>query len=127
MTVPQSQGWLQLLLYVVVLLSLAKPLGGYMAAVYEGRAFRAQHVGGWLERLMYRGAGVDPAKEMDWVEYALAMLWFNLLGGIAVYAIQRLQAWLPLNPQAMAAVSPDSAFNTATSFISNTDWQGYGG
>ncbi|MFI4953479.1 MAG: potassium-transporting ATPase subunit KdpA [Burkholderiales bacterium] len=127
MTVPQSQGWLQLLLYVVVLLSLAKPLGGYMAAVYEGRAFRAQHVGGWLERLMYRGAGVDPAKEMGWVEYALAMLWFNLLGGIVVYAIQRLQAWLPLNPQAMAAVSPDSAFNTATSFISNTNWQGYGG
>jgi K+-transporting ATPase ATPase A chain len=126
-TILQSQGWLQLLLYVVVLLLLAKPLGAYMAAVYEGRASLAQRIGGWLERLIYRGAGVDPAKDMGWVEYALAMLWFNLAGGIAVYAIQRLQAWLPLNPQAMAAVSPDSAFNTATSFISNTNWQGYGG
>jgi potassium-transporting ATPase potassium-binding subunit len=126
-TLLQSQGWLQLLLYIVVLLLLAKPLGAYMAAVYEGRASRAQRVGGWLERLIYRGAGVDPAKDMSWVEYALAMLWFCLAGGIAVYAIQRVQAWLPLNPQAMAAVSPDSAFNTATSFITNTNWQGYVG
>jgi K+-transporting ATPase ATPase A chain len=116
-------GWLQLAFYVVVLLLLAKPLGAYMAAVYEGRAVRAQRIGGWLERLMYRGAGVDPAREMSWIDYALAMLWFNLLGGLAVYALQRLQVFLPLNPQAMAAVSPDSAFNTATSFISNTNWQ----
>src|SRR6202163_4897427 len=64
---------------------------------------------------------------MGWIEYALAMLWFNLLGALVVYAIQRAQQWLPLNPQAMAAVSPDSAFNTATSFITNTNWQGYGG
>ncbi len=71
--------------------------------------------------------GVDPAREMSWIDYALAMLWFNLLGGLAVYALQRLQVLLPLNPQAMAAVSPDSAFNTATSFITNTNWQGYGG
>ena len=122
-----TSGWLQLGLYVVVLLLLAKPLGGYMAAVYEGRAAWAQRIGGPLERLIYRGAGVDPAREMGWIEYALAMLWFNLLGGLAVYAIQRLQTWLPLNPQDMAAVSPDSAFNTATSFITNTNWQGYGG
>ena len=128
MTTPmQTQGWVQLALYVVVLLLLAKPLGAYMAAVYEGRALRAQRVGGWLERLIYRGAGVDAAKDMGWLEYAVAMLWFNLVGGIAVYAIQRLQAWLPLNPQALAAVSPDSSFNTATSFITNTNWQGYGG
>src|SRR5450631_4422186 len=122
-----TSGWLQIALYVVVLLALAKPLGAYMAAVYEGRAVRAQRVGGWLERLVYRGAGVDPAKDMHWVDYALAMLWFNLIGGLAVYALQRAQQWLPLNPQAMAAVSPDSSFNTATSFITNTNWQGYAG
>jgi len=122
-----TSGWLQLGLYVVVLLLLAKPLGTYMAAVYEGRAAWAQRIAGPLERLIYRGAGVDPAREMGWIEYALAMLWFNLLGGLVVYAIQRAQQWLPLNPQDMAAVSPDSAFNTATSFITNTNWQGYGG
>jgi potassium-transporting ATPase potassium-binding subunit len=128
MTTPmQTQGWVQLALYLVVLLLLAKPLGAYMAAVYEGRALRAQRVGGWLERLIYRGAGIDSTKDMGWVEYAMAMLWFNLVGGIAVYAIQRLQTWLPLNPQALGAVSPDSSFNTAPSFITNTNWQGYGG
>jgi K+-transporting ATPase ATPase A chain len=120
-------GWLQLGLYVVVLLLLAKPLGAYMAAVYDGRATWAQRIGGPLERLIYRGAGVDPAQEMDWKKYAMAMLWFNLLGALVVYALQRAQAWLPLNPQDFAAVSSDSSFNTATSFITNTNWQGYGG
>jgi potassium-transporting ATPase potassium-binding subunit len=120
-------GWLQLGLYVAVLLLLVKPLGAYMAAVYEGRATRAQRIGGPLERLIYRGAGVDPAHDMGWIEYALAMLWFNLAGALAVYGLQRLQQWLPLNPQGMAAVSPDSAFNTAVSFATNTNWQGYGG
>ena len=120
-------GWLQLALYTSVLLLLAKPLGAYMAAVYEGRAVRSQRIGGWLERLIYRCAGVDAQRDMNWVDYALAMLWFNLLGALAVYALQRLQVFLPLNPQGMAAVSPDSAFNTATSFATNTNWQGYGG
>ena len=122
-----ASGWLQLTLYVVVLLLLAKPLGAYMAAVYEGHALRAQRIGGPLERLIYRGAGVDAARDMGWVEYAMAMLWFNLAGGLFCYAVQRLQIWLPLNPQDMAAVTPDSAFNTAMSFITNTNWQGYGG
>jgi K+-transporting ATPase ATPase A chain len=122
-----ASGWLQLGLYVVVLLLLAKPLGAYMAAVYDGRATLAQRIGGPLERLIYRGAGVDPARDMGWIDYAMAMLWFNLLGGLAVYALQRLQQWLPLNPQEMAAITPDSAFNTATSFITNTNWQGYVG
>src|SRR5262249_40435619 len=120
-------GWLQLVIYVVVLIACAKPLGAYMAAVYEGRALRVQKIGGPFERLIYRGAGVDPSREMTWIEYALAMLWFNLLGALAVYAMQRLQQYLPLNPQDMAAVSPDSSFNTATSFATNTNWQGYGG
>jgi K+-transporting ATPase ATPase A chain len=120
-------GWIQLGLYVLVLLLLAKPLGGYMAAVYDGRASLAQRAGGWLERLIYKGAGVDASRDMDWKQYAIAMLWFNLIGALVVYGIQRLQAFLPLNPQDMAAVSPDSSFNTATSFITNTNWQGYGG
>ena len=122
-----ASGWLQLALYVVVLLLLAKPLGTYMANVYDGRAGWAQRIGGPLERLIYRVAGVDPAREMDWKQYAMAMLWFNLIGALAVYALQRAQAWLPLNPQDFAAVSPDSSFNTATSFATNTNWQGYGG
>src|SRR6202171_6002663 len=88
--------WLQLGLYVVVLLLLAKPLGAYMAAVYDGRAMWAQRIGGPLERLIYRGAGVDPTRDMGWIDYALAMLWFNLVGALAVYAMQRVQQCLPL-------------------------------
>ena len=122
-----AAGWLQVGLYVVVLLLLAKPLGAYMAAVYEGRAKRAQRIGGPIERLIYRCAGIDPAEDMHWTRYAMAMLWFNLVGAIVVYALQRLQQWLPLNPQTLGAVSPDSSFNTATSFITNTNWQGYSG
>ncbi|MFO1317515.1 MAG: potassium-transporting ATPase subunit KdpA [Burkholderiales bacterium] len=122
-----TTGWLQLALYVGVLLALAKPLGAYMAAVYEGRATFAQRLGGPLERLVYRAAGVDPAREMGWFDYALAMLWFNLAGALAVYTLQRLQIALPLNPQAFAQVSADSSFNTAVSFATNTNWQGYGG
>ncbi|HET9046610.1 MAG TPA: potassium-transporting ATPase subunit KdpA, partial [Casimicrobiaceae bacterium] len=120
-------GWLQLALYMIVLLLLAKPLGAYMANVYDGRAISAQRIGGPLERLIYRVAGVDPARDMDWKKYAFAMLWFNLAGALVVYVLQRLQPWLPLNPQDLAAVSPDSSFNTATSFATNTNWQGYGG
>jgi K+-transporting ATPase ATPase A chain len=122
-----ATGWMQLAIYVAVLLLLAKPLGSYMAAVYEGRATWAARIGGPLERVIYKLAGVDPNREMSWMEYALAMVWFNLVGVLAVYAIQRTQQWLPLNPQDMAAVSPDSSFNTAVSFITNTNWQGYGG
>ena len=122
-----AAGSLQIALYVAVLVLFAKPLGSYMAAVYEGRALRAQRVAGPVERAVYRVAGVDPTQPMSWVEYAVAMLWFNLAGALAVYALQRLQVFLPLNPQDMAAVSADSSFNTATSFATNTNWQGYGG
>jgi K+-transporting ATPase ATPase A chain len=122
-----TSGWLQIGLYIVVLLACAKPLGAYMAAVYEGRALRAERIGGPLERIVYRVAGVDASRDMGWLEYAMAMLWFNLLGALVVYALQRLQQFLPLNPQQMAAVSPDSSFNTATSFATNTNWQGYAG
>jgi K+-transporting ATPase ATPase A chain len=117
----------QLIFYVVVLLALAKPLGGYMARVYEGRRIALERVLGWLERLIYRAGGIRAGEETGWKTYAAAMLMFNLLGLLAVYLIQRLQAGLPLNPQAMSAVSPDSSFNTAVSFATNTNWQGYGG
>jgi K+-transporting ATPase ATPase A chain len=120
-------GLLQVVTYVVVLLVLVKPLGSFMAGVYDGdRTFLAPLLGP-LERLVYRVAGVEPAQEHDWKEYALALLAFNFAGFLAVYLLQRLQGVLPLNPQAFAAVAPDSAFNTAVSFATNTNWQGYGG
>ncbi len=122
-----ANGILQLALYVVVLLALAKPLGAYMARVYEGRPLALGTALGWLERLIYRMAGVRPSEEMGWKTYAAAMLLFNFAGLLAVYALQRLQGILPLNPMGLAAVSPDSAFNTAVSFATNTNWQGYGG
>src|SRR5262245_47630179 len=122
-----ANGYLQLIVYVVVLLALAKPLGSYMARIFEGQPAVLNTVGGPLERLLYRVCGVDPTKEMRWTQYALAMLAFNLLGGLAVYGMQRLQAYLPFNPQSFGAVSPDSSFNTAASFATNTNWQGYGG
>jgi K+-transporting ATPase ATPase A chain len=122
-----ANGILQLVLYVVVLLVLAKPLGAYMARVYEGRRIALDRVLGWLERLIYRAGGIRPNEEMGWKAYAAAMLAFNLMGLLAVYFLQRVQGVLPLNPQGMGAVSPDSSFNTAVSFATNTNWQGYGG
>jgi potassium-transporting ATPase potassium-binding subunit len=121
-----ANAFLQLLFYVVVLTMLAKPLGAYMANVYEGRS-AANRVGGPVENLIYRLCGIDAGREMRWFEYAVAMLAFNLLGLLAVYALQRFQAFLPLNPQNLGAVSSDSSFNTAVSFATNTNWQGYGG
>ncbi|HTI55130.1 MAG TPA: potassium-transporting ATPase subunit KdpA [Verrucomicrobiae bacterium] len=122
-----ANGIFQIVCYVVVLLALARPLGGYMARVYEGRRLALERVLGWLERLVYRAGGIRPGEEMGWKGYTLAMLAFNVLGVLAVYVIQRAQGILPLNPQGMAAVSADSSFNTAVSFATNTNWQGYGG
>jgi K+-transporting ATPase ATPase A chain len=122
-----ANGVLQLVVYIVVLLALAKPLGAYMARVYEGRRVALDRVLGWLERLIYRLAGVRADEEMTWKTYAVTMLLFNLAGVLAVYALQRLQGVLPLNPESLGAVSPDSSFNTAVSFATNTNWQGYGG
>src|SRR5262247_427294 len=117
----------QLVLYVVVLLLLAKPLGAFMARVYEGRPCGLDRALGWLERLVYRLCGIRPTEEMGWKTYAVTMLLFNLAGLLAVYALQRFQGVLPLNPQDLGAVSPDSSFNTAVSFATNTNWQGYSG
>jgi K+-transporting ATPase ATPase A chain len=120
-------GILQIAVYLSVLILLAKPLGSYMAHVYEGERTFLHRILGPVERVVYRLSGVDPAHEMDWKVYAVAMLIFNLLGLLVVYLLQRMQGFLPLNPQGMAAVTPDSSFNTAVSFASNTNWQGYGG
>jgi K+-transporting ATPase ATPase A chain len=122
-----GQGLLQLALYVVVLVALVKPLGAYMAAVFRGERTFMSPVLGPVERLIYRVSGIDPAHESDWKSYALSALLVNLLGFVAVYALQRLQHLLPLNPQGLGAVSPDSSFNTAVSFATNTNWQGYVG
>jgi len=116
-------GWLQIALAVGVVLATVVPLGGYMARVFDGRAtFLAP-----IENALYRIAGVDPAREQRWSAYALAMLAFNAAGFVFLYAVLRLQDHLPLNPAGMAAVTPDLAFNTAVSFVTNTNWQSYGG
>jgi K+-transporting ATPase ATPase A chain len=122
-----AHAWTLLAIYMIALLGLAAPLGEFMAAVLEGRPTAIGRWLGPLERLCYRVAGVDPREEMGWKRYAWAALAFNAAGLLAVYAIQRLQARLPLNPQRLPAVGPGSAFNTAVSFATNTNWQGYGG
>ena len=120
-------GTLQLAFYVGVLLALAKPLGAYMARIYEDEPAFLNRVGAPFERVLYRLCGVNSQHEMRWTEYAVAVMAFNVLGLLAVYALQRFQGLLPLNPQELGAVSPDSSFNTAVSFATNTNWQGYGG
>jgi potassium-transporting ATPase potassium-binding subunit len=121
-----SNGIVQLVVFLLVLFLLTRPLGAYMARVYQGRVALERGLG-WLERLIYRASGVREGDEMGWKTYALAMLAFNMVGLLAVYGLQRLQGVLPLNPQGMGAVSPDSSFNTAASFATNTNWQDYGG
>jgi K+-transporting ATPase ATPase A chain len=119
--------FVQVALFLGVLLALAKPIGYYMARVYEGKLPVFVR---WLapaENFFYRLCGVDSKQEMRWTRYAMAALWFSLLGVLAVYAMQRLQGLLPLNPQGFGAVTPDSSFNTALSFVTNTNWQGYVG
>lgn len=119
--------WIQMGLFLLVLVALVKPLGAFMARVYEGQPCGLDKPLGWLERLTYRFAGIKPDQPMNWKTYAIAVLLFNLLGGLVVYALQRLQGFLPLNPAHLGAVSPDLAWNTAISFISNTNWQSYSG
>ncbi|MGQ0721261.1 MAG: potassium-transporting ATPase subunit KdpA [Candidatus Eiseniibacteriota bacterium] len=120
-------GVVQLALYLLALLLLARPLGAYMARVYQGRRVALDRVLGPLERAIYRVAGVRPERETGWKKYATDMLLFNFAGIVVVYVLQRLQAVLPLNPEGLGPVSPHSAFNTAVSFGTNTNWQGYGG
>lgn len=117
----------QIVLYFGVLLLLAKPLGNYMARVYENQPFGLDRVLGPVERIFYRSCGIRPDEEMDWKQYTIAVLVFSVGGLFVVYLLQRMQGILPLNPQKFVGVSPDSSFNTAVSFATNTNWQGYGG
>ena len=118
-----ANGGLQLALALGLIVACVRPLGWYMARVYSGRV----RLLGPVERVLYRLAGTDPAQEMPWRRYAGAVLAFSLVSVLAVYGLQRLQSVLPLNPDEQAAVSADSSFNTAVSFATNTNWQGYGG
>jgi K+-transporting ATPase A subunit len=117
--------WLQIVFYFIVLLGLARPLGSYMARVYQGQRTILHPLLASVERLIYRAGGIRSEAEMNWKQYAWSVLLFNFIGIFVVYALQRLQGWLPLNPMGFGAVSPDSSFNTAVSFGTNTNWQGY--
>jgi K+-transporting ATPase ATPase A chain len=119
--------WIQMVLFLAVLFALAWPLARWCDAVFSGQlAERWRWLGrfesGWMRLL---GSRAD--EDMHWLRYSLAIILFNAIGLIVLYALQRLQAWLPFNPAGMGPVSPDSAFNTAISFVTNTNWQGYAG
>ncbi|HEY6484564.1 MAG TPA: potassium-transporting ATPase subunit KdpA [Steroidobacteraceae bacterium] len=114
-------------IFLVAVLVCVKPVGLYIAAVMQGQPIWPLRAGARLENLIYRCCALTPANEMGWQQYAVALLLFNSIGALAVYALQRVQHWLPLNPQQFANVPADSAFNTAVSFITNTNWQGYSG
>ena len=120
-------GWAQIALVLALVLGCAIPLSKFIADVYAGERNFLSSVIGPVERVFYRLAGVDPAREQDWFAYTMAMLVFSVAGFLSLYAIQRLQAFLPLNPRGFDAVAPDLAFNTSDSFITNTNWQNYSG
>jgi potassium-transporting ATPase potassium-binding subunit len=122
-----ANGWLQILFYFALVLAVTKPLGSFMARVFDRERTFLDSILRPLERLIYRLTGVDEAREMRWTEYAVAVLFFGAVSMLVLYAMQRLQGVLPFNPQGFGAVSADSAFNTAASFTTNTDWQGYVG
>src|SRR5215471_4683707 len=120
-------GFLQFAVYFLVLLLLTKPIGIYMARVFSGEKTFVTRVFGPIERLIYKICRVDPATEQQWTTYTAAMLIFSVVSLLVLYALQRLQYYLPVNPQKFTAVAPDLAFNTAVSFTSNTNWQAYAG
>lgn len=120
-------GWLQILIFCGIVLVLVKPLGGYMTRVYQGERTFLSFLLAPFERVFCRLAGTDEKEEQHWTAYVAAMLAFNLLGLLVLYGLQRFQAGLPFNPAGMGAVDPQLAFNTAASFVTNTNWQNYGG
>jgi len=120
-------GWLQILVFCGIIIALVRPLGGYMTRVFNGESTWLQPVLRPIERGLYRVAGTREDEEQNWVTYAVALLLFNLAGFAGLYLLQRFQAQLPLNPAGMTEVGPELAFNTAASFVSNTNWQSYGG
>ena len=120
-------GWLQPVLYFLLLFALVKPLGSYMAKVYQGERTIFTPIIAPAELLFYRLLGICSQDEMDWKTYAMAILWFSLFGFAVLFVLQLIQRWLPFNPQGLPGVAPDLAFNTAASFVSNTNWQSYSG
>jgi K+-transporting ATPase ATPase A chain len=122
-----SNTLIQVGIYLTVLLLLTKPMGLWIAKVMNGESSLANKFGGPTERLIYRALGIKPEAEMGWKHYAIALMLFNVTGIVAVYFLQRWQAWLPFNPQHFPAVSIDSSLDTAISFVTNTNWQGYSG
>ncbi|HET6605455.1 MAG TPA: potassium-transporting ATPase subunit KdpA, partial [Rhodopila sp.] len=118
-------GWVQIAIYCGLLILLAKPIGGYMTRVFAGERTFLTPALRPVERVLYRLSGVNEAEEQHWIGYAVAMLAFSFAGFVVLYLLQRLQAVLPFNPQHLDAVSPDLAFNTAVSFVTNTNWQSY--
>lgn len=122
-----ANGWFQIFFYALAILALTKPMGLFMYRVFEGDRQPLPRVFGPVERVSLRLCGVNAQREQTWIEYAAALLAFSALGVLVTYAIQRLQGVLPFNPQGMVGVEPGSAFNTAASFTTNTNWQGYAG
>jgi len=122
-----ASGWMQIAVLTAIVVGLIAPLGGYMAKVFAGERTFAHPLIAPVKRLIYRAAGVDAEREQSWLVYALCFLGFHALGVLVLYGLLRLQGFLPLNPQHLSAVSPDLAFNTAVSFVTNTSWQSYGG
>ncbi|WP_427025422.1 potassium-transporting ATPase subunit KdpA [Aureimonas ureilytica] len=120
-------GWLQIILILAAVVAFAIPLGAYMGRVFAGERTFLSPVLGPVERGFYKVSGIDPAREQGWLAYTLAMLAFNAAGFLLLYLLLRLQAFLPLNPQGFSGMSPHLAFNTAVSFVTNTNWQSYGG
>ena len=120
-----ANGWIQIIIFFAAILVCAKPLGVYMTKVFEREKTFADVVFRPVERLIYRVTGIDESKEMRWTEYATAMLLFSLVSLLVTYALERLQQYLPLNPQHLPSVAPDLALNTAISFTTNTNWQNY--
>ncbi len=120
-------GWSQIALALALVVACSVPLSAFMARVFSGERTLLTPVIGPVERGFYRLAGVDPAREQDWLGYTIAMVFFSIAGFLSLYALQRLQNVLPLNPRGFDAVAPDLAFNTSSSFITNTNWQNYSG
>src|SRR5882757_9797811 len=120
-------GWIQIILYCAIVVALVKPLGWYMTAVFNGERTFLSPVLSPVETVLYRLGGVDEKREQHWLTYTIAMLLFHIGGFVILYALLRLQGLLPFNPADQSAVAPDLSFNTAISFITNTNWQNYGG
>jgi len=120
-------GWIEIALYCAIIVALVLPLGWYITRVFNGERTFLSPALRPVEAVLYRSAGVDPAREQSWLTYTVAMLFFHVGGFLILYTLMRLQAVLPFNPAGQSAVAPDLSFNTASSFITNTNWQNYGG